>query len=238
MTRRAHIFPVGFVLFLSAVSRVSAEPIRPAATTGSLIIRSGTMSVTHAEDPENPPPVPGVSMRVAGDGFSINDEADESRFFVVSAPHIDFPPPLAANPSFGASGPMNFNFRDAVIGDLVCDSHCNATLSLGIAADAQPLPRDIDPNSTFVLTYPFLLAGLYTLITEDEIEHTFRLSGRGIARTSFSPWNDESGQFSHFSATSSSLEFESAAPVPEPGTILLFATGVAFSARRALKRRG
>jgi hypothetical protein len=119
------------------------------------------------------------------------------------------------------------------------------------AYDAQFLPRyEVDfsfeaalarVNSAFEVRTPFTMTGWLTVfaqIADDEwaVESNLQLWGQGVARARYyQPCDPDpcplqlSGIVYEFSSDPS--------PVPEPGTLLLLATGFGAIGRRAWKRR-
>ena len=108
-------------------------------------------------------------------------------------------------------------------------------MALHIAAPAIRFPSGVDPGTDVGLSYPFQLTGAFFGRIPSGEPYSFGLSGRGSGTTFYSAFGIGSlccalkPGFSSFTFSPSL--------VPEPGTLLVIATGAAYVIQAARRRR-
>lgn len=109
-----------------------------------------------------------------------------------------------------------------------------AVISWLIKTAAFVVPPTIPPGVDFFeKQYPFDFAGRLSVTTSQNQMTPFDLIGKGVATDQIFDANAGTGEPPLFKLSGSTLTFFSPSPVPEPGAILLVATGgVLFAARR------
>ena len=199
--------------YLLTAPSAQAEPMVP--TSGSFHITSGSLFFNHASDD------PFAVGTLSGDGFVLQlpDEERTTRgIFGILGPLI--------NPSFQTGGVLfgTLEINDAV---LQLDPVFFAW-QLSMTALPQPVPVVTDPLEGFSLIYPFQLSG-FLFGNVSGTEYRYEVFGRGRGSLFMvGPFED-----GYVSGKYTNLTFEDTAAVPEPGTLLLIATGVAAIGRRA-----
>jgi hypothetical protein len=213
------VFRCAALACLFAPAAVQADPLVP--TTGSLHLTSGVLSFNHGQG------FPIASGIVSGDGFVLAltevDKVTDGGFPVsVGSSQVD----------------VSFHTGGAVLGTLQVDDALlrmdfeHFDWLLHITAPPQPLPFGSDPEVGFAIEYPFQLTGsLFGSI--QGIDYRYELFGSGKASMYLTgPFEDNS-----LVSLASGFSFQDVAPVPEPTTLILFATGAAAMGRRVWKRK-
>jgi PEP-CTERM motif-containing protein len=219
MTATAAVRCAALVACVFTPLAVQADPIVP--ITGALHITSGVLSFNHGVD------FSFAEGTVSGDGFTLTlNEVDG-----VTGGGF----PVRVGPS---RVDVSFQTGGSVLGTLeVNDSLLRMDFEhfgwlLNITAAPQLLPIGSDPVAGFAIEYPFQLTGsLFGSV--NGTDYRYGLFGSGHA----SMFLARRGETDALSALASGFGFDDVAPVPEPTTFLLFATGAAAMGRRAWKRK-
>jgi len=175
----------------------------------------------------NPSDVLVMSFGGSGPGFSLGVFAE-----VGSGSPVALTEPTM-NPSFQISRPLHVGAVLQADGHTIPLHGGSPTVSMQITGPTVPVVRRPSEFGGFSISvaFPFTLTGsLLAASLDDGTEYRLELRAQGRGVHSFF---EEPDGFTFFAG--SSLTFESEAPIPEPGTMLLVSTGIALGA--GLRRR-
>lgn len=204
--------PIVLSAFLLLPTVSSAEPF--SLHTGVLAItRGGSLFFDHA----NTAKAPMAGLIVGGTDFSTN-------IFATNTSLGTFPSLPEWNPAFESGGVMSGTLR--VGGAVLQLGGGTSFMEVRFTAPLVRIPPGADRNF-FAVDYPFQLSGRLFGHTLDNEAFSFDLIGDGTGQT----------VYVGLVPVLTGLSFAPSAPIPEPGTLLLVASGGALVLRQARRKR-
>ena len=216
--RQFHLLLGLWLLLLLLAKTTYAEPITP-----TLRITSGFATIDTGDFPDS-----FWVFNASGPGFSLNLFEDLG----LGTTSISLVPPINASTGWG-SDPDNTS-GSVRVGSRQFDMSSGVRISLSFSSPplttAPPLPSD--PNEFIEVSAPFTMTGTISGLISDGREFSYVIEGSGT--TSFSGLLSDDRSF--MTVESQFHSFEDAAPIPEPGTILLLSAAAGIAGLRQRKR--
>ena len=208
-----------FIVCFGVAAGVRADPI-PVAT---LQLTAGHAAFDHQNDDRS------MAWSGSGTGFDFSLFADD--LSLVGRPGLDSPSRILSgnDPDFDhlagflRVGTTNTDFTQL--------STNGWTFFFDHVLTTSVSPMPMNPEGVFVMTYTFGLDTLLRGVSPTAQEFRWMFAGKGTGQTSYQLESDQ-----NLIRFATDLTFQTAEPVPEPGTFFLFAAGSTLVARRV--RRG